>query len=153
MSIVLLSWCPDPSKPAPCSNIPCWPQKVPPAGKWSAIAYDGTVDMRYMYQLILPFSGAPTLWGGHTITFGPHALPDPGAWTQPPYDPGGNVWNFWIATTIYIGTAKPATLANVSFSSSIPAVPFSPTDTAGITATDQAAQDQAYQYVVSNPPK
>jgi hypothetical protein len=148
MTLVLLTWCPDPTKPAPCASMPCQPPQQPPEPPsgyppWHSIAYDGTTDIQFYYQLQVPFVGTPILFGGHTITFGPHALPDPGAWFQPVSGPSGDVWTFYTVTTVFVGTGAGVVLPNASFAGP---------DSASVQAADLAAQWLAYNYAVANPP-
>src|SRR5437660_11210626 len=110
---MIMSWCPRQIPPSPCD--PCAPKAGAP--NWKSIGYDGTVDIRFYYQIHQPkysYVGPQTLCGGHTITFGPHSLPDPGYWFQPPYVPQGStdIYVFFTATSVLIGTGAPTVLPN-----------------------------------------
>jgi hypothetical protein len=133
-----MSWCPGQGCD-PCKKPP--PQGTPP---WRSLASDGVIDIEFFYQPPPPYVGNPFVWGGHSLTFGPHSLPDPGFWFQPPYIPPGatDLNIYYTITTVTISDQLPVGLPSASVDG---------TDSASVQAADLAAQWQGYNYAVSQP--
>lgn len=141
---LLLAWCPG-------QNAPCDPCKKPPPPKpqpgyppWNTLRYDGVLDIIFLYQatahgqVVTPPGG--NLWGGHTVTFGPHAAPDPGYWMQPPFIVKDTTYLYWTSSTATIG------YTSVQF----PTVQMADSSAASVQQTDQATQWAAYNYLIAH---
>jgi hypothetical protein len=112
------------------------------------VGYDGGVDIRLCYT----FAGdtqplGSNLWGGETVTFGPHGRGSGGLWSAPQLVVGQPGIICFATSMTWLDAMSSVSFPNVSFSGA--------GDVAAILVAAQAAnltaQWQAYAYVIAHP--